>query len=166
MLMENQDKILIGEKEFTRDELLAFGRSHYPKFYWIPRGIGIGFMATGFIAISLLLLFAIINQDFLSKSNTINWYLWSEIIIFASIGIAGVVSYIISFKKQPDENYIKHAVDYYTRLDLNIKAREKRLAERKEKQEVAQLLKYKKLYDAGAISQEEYKNKKKSILGE
>ena len=163
--MENEEKILIGEKEFTRDELLAFGRSHYPKFYWIPRGIGIGFMATGFITISILILFAAINHEFLSKSNTINWYLWAEVIVAGVVGIGGLISYLISFKKQPDENYIKHAVDYYTKLDLNIKAREKRLAERKEKQEVAQLLKYKKLYDSGVISEEEYENKKKEILG-
>ena len=163
--MENENKILIGEKEFTRDELLAFGKSHYPKFYWIPRGIGIGFMATGFIAISIVLLFAFINNDFLNKSDKINWVIWAQVIIYAGVALAGLISYIVSFTKQPDENYIKHAVDYYTRLDLNIKAREKRLAERKEKQEVAQLLKYKKLYDSGVISEEEYENKKKEILG-
>ena len=162
--MENEEKIIIGEKEFTRDELLAFGKCHYPKFYWIPRGVGIGFMATGFVAVSLLLLFAIIYNRWL-ENEVVNWTLWSEIIVFSLVGIAGLVSYIISFKKQPDENYIKHAVDYYTRVDLNNKAREKRLAERKEKQDVNQLLKYKKLYDSGAISEEEYESKKKEILG-
>ena len=163
--MENDEKVLIGDKEFTRDELLAFGKCHYPKFYWIPRGIGIGFMSSGFIAVSLLILFAIINHSFIKENNMINWALWIEVIAAASVAIAGVICYIVSFKKQPDENYIKHATDYYTRVDANKKAREKRLAERKEKQEVAQLLKYKKLYDAGAITQEEYENKKKEILG-
>ena len=163
--MENEEKIIIDDKEYSKEELLAFGKCHYPKFYWIPRGIGIGCMFAGFVSITFLIVFAIINHDFLSKSNTINWYLWSEIIAFALLGVAGLISYILSFKKQPDENYIKHAVDYYTKLDLNNKAREKRLAERKEKQEVNQLLKYKKLYDAGALSEEEYENKKKEILG-
>ena len=163
--MENEEKIVIGNKEFAREELLAFGKCHYPKFYWIPRGIGIGFMATGFIAVSLLLLFAIIYNRWL-ENDVVNWALWSEVIVFSVVGIAGVVSYIISFKKQPDENYIKHAVDYYTKVDLNMKAREKRLAERKEKQELAQLLKYKKLFDSGVITEEEYENKKKEILGE
>ena len=163
--MENDEKVLIGDKEFTRDELLAFGKCHYPKFYWIPRGIGIAFMSSGFSAISLLILFAIINHSFIKENNMINWALWIEVISAASVAIAGIICYIISFKKQPDENYIKHATDYYTRVDANKKAREKRLAERKEKQEVAQLLKYKKLYDEGAITQEEYENKKKEILG-
>ena len=164
--MENEERIVIGNKEFSREELLAFGKCHYPKFYWIPRGIGIGFMATGFIVVSLLILFAFINRDWFNKSNKFNWALVSQLIVFGLIGIGGLISYIASFSKQPDENYIKHAVDYYTKLDLNIKAREKRLAERKEKQEIAQLLKYKKLRDAGAISEEEYENKKKEILGE
>ena len=164
--MENEEKILIGDKEFSREELLAFGKCHYPKFYWIPRGIGIFFMAVGFITVSLLLLFAIINHDFFNKSNKINWMLIIELIMFGIIGLGGLIPYLVSFNKQPDENYIKHAVDYYTRVELNNKARERRLAERKERQEVAQLLKYKKLYDSGAISQEEYDNKKKEILGE
>ena len=164
--MANEEKVLIGEKEFTREELLAFGKCHYPKFYWIPRGIGIGFMATGFIAISIVLLFAFINNDFFNKSDKINWMIWIQVGIYAIIALGGVISYIASFSKQPDENYIKHAVDYYTKQDLNIKAREKRLADRKEKQEVAQLLKYKKLCDSGVITKEEYENKKKEILGE
>ena len=159
--MENENKILIGEKEFTREELLAFGKCHYPKFYWIPRGIGIGLMFSGFMTITLLLVVAIAKNEMFKQT-----YFWFLIVCFGLLGIGGLISYLISFKKQPDENYIKHAVDYYTRVDLNIKAREKRLAERKEKQEVAQLLKYKKLRDSGVITEEEYENKKKEILGE
>lgn len=163
--MENEEKIVIGEKEFTRDELLAFGKCHYPKFYWIPRGIGIFFMTVGFTTVSLLILFGIVNHDFFNKSNELNWMLIVELIIFGIIGLGGVIPYIVSFNKQPDENYIKHAVDYYTRVDLNDKARQKRLAERKEKQDMNQLLKYKKLHDTGVISEEEYENKKKEIFG-
>ena len=158
--MENEEKIVIGEKEFTRDELLAFGKCHYPKFYWIPRGIGIGLMFSGFFTITLLLLVAIAKPEIFQMT-----YFWTLTVTFGVLGIGGVISYIVSFKKQPDENYIKHAVDYYTRLDLNNKAREKRLSDRKEKQDMNQLLKYKKLYDAGVISEEEYENKKKEILG-
>ena len=39
-----QNKYVIGEKEYTREELLAYGKQHYPKFYWIPRGVGLGLM--------------------------------------------------------------------------------------------------------------------------
>ena len=158
--MENEEKIIIGEKEYSRDELLAFGKCHYPKFYWIPRGIGIGLMFAGFFSISLLLLIAIAKPEIFKES-----YFWGMIIPFAVLGIGGIISYIISFKKQPDENYIKHAIDYYTRLDRNTKAKEVRLEKRKEKEDISQLLKYKQLLDAGAITEEEYNNKKKEILG-
>ena len=113
------------------------------------------------MTITLLLVAAIAKNEMFKQT-----YFWFLIVCFGLLGIGGLISYLISFKKQPDENYIKHAVDYYTRVDLNIKAREKRLAERKEKQEVAQLLKYKKLRDSGVITEEEYENKKKEILGE
>ena len=158
--MENEEKIIIGEKSFSRDELLAFGKSHYPKFYWIPRGIGIGLMFAGFFSITLILLVAIAKPEIFQQS----WF-WAMIIPFAVLGIGGLVSYIVSFKKQPDESYIKHAVDYYTRLDRNIKARAVKLEKRKEKEDVSQLLKYKQLLDAGVITEEEYENKKKEILG-
>lgn len=158
--MENEEKIIIGEKEYSRDELLAFGKCHYPKFYWIPRGIGIGLMFAGFFSISLLLLIAIAKPEIFKES-----YFWGMIIPFAVLGIGGIISYIVSFKKQPDENYIKHAIDYYTRLDRNTKAKEVRLEKRKEKEDISQLLKYKQLLDAGAITEEEYNNKKKEILG-
>ena len=158
--MENEEKIIIGDKEFTRDELLAFGKCHYPKFYWIPRGIGIGFMFAGFFTITLFLLIGIAKPEMYKET-----YFWGVIIPFAILGIGGLISYLISFKKQPDENYIKHAIDYYTRLDRNTKARAAKLEKRKEKEDVSQLLKYKQLLDAGAITEEEYENKKKEIIG-
>ena len=43
--------------------------------------------------------------------------------------------------------------------------RETKLASKEEAKVVNQLLKYKKLLDAGVISQEEYDNKKKELLG-
>ena len=39
-----EDKYTIGEKEYSREELLAFGKAHYPKFYWIYRGLGLGLL--------------------------------------------------------------------------------------------------------------------------
>ena len=154
--MEKDEKILIGDKEYTREELLIFGMQHYPKFYWIYRGIGLGFLLMG-------LLFAMIGIPMAIERIP---YFWVYFVACAPLFIIALVMILISFKKQPDENYIKHAVDYYTKLNRNIKAREKRIADKKEKQDVSQLLKYKQLLDAGAISQEEYDNKKKEILGE
>ena len=87
------------------------------------------------------------------------------------MAIAGIVLFIVSFKKKPDEAYIKHAIDYYTKLDANlkardarIKAREERIAKKEENKNINELLKYKKLLDAGAITQEDYDKKKEELL--
>ena len=153
--MENEEKILIGDKEYSREELLIFGMQHYPKFYWIYRGVGLGFLLMGLLFVMIGIPMAIAKIQ----------YYWIYFAACAPFFIISLVLILISFKKQPDENYIKHAVDCYTKLDRNTKAREKRIADRKEKQDVSQLLKYKQLLDAGAITQEEYENKKKEILG-
>ena len=163
--MENNNTYTIGDKEYSREELLTFGKHHYPKFYWISRGIGIFLMFMGFLFGLGCLLAGILRMNNGAELWE-QWIYYGNAIWTLLMGIVGVIVFAVSFKPLPDESYIKHAVDYYTRLDLNIKAREKRLAERKEKQEVAQLLKYKKLYDAGVITKEEYENKKKEILGE
>ena len=154
--MENEEKILIGNKEYSREELLIFGMQHYPKFYWIYRGIGLGFLLLG-------LLFAMIGIPMAIERIP---YFWVYFVACAPLFIIALVLILISFKKQPDENYIKHAVDYYTRLDARLRARDNKISQRKEKQDVSQLLKYKQLLDAGAITQEEYDSKKKEILGE
>ena len=90
---------------------------------------------------------------------------------FFIMAVVGGVFFAISFRKEPDEKYIKHAVDYYTKLDTNQKAREARLqrnqvnATRKEEnKDISQLLKYKELLDAGIITQEEFDIKKKELL--
>ena len=30
----------VNGKEYSREQLLAFGKEHYPKLYWIPRVLG------------------------------------------------------------------------------------------------------------------------------
>ena len=117
--MENNNYI-IGDKEYSREELLTFGKHHYPKFYWISRGIGIFLMFMGFLSGLSLLLVGIVKM----LNNAPVWYQWifyGNAIWTLLMGIAGVIVFAISFKPLPDESYIKHAVDYYTKLDLRNK---------------------------------------------
>ena len=161
------DNITIGEKEYSREELLVFGKSHYPKFYWIKRGIGIFLMFVGFLSATALVATAVGLQLGLSNYDAAQysaWALYSSGAVSFTIGIVGVVTFAISFKPLPDEAYIKHAVDYYTKLAANEKKREVRKAQKEEKDEINQLIKYKKLLDAGVITQEEYDAKKKELL--
>lgn len=166
--MEAKDKYIIDEKEYSREELLSFGRQHYPKFYWIKRGVGLGLMFFGFLFTVIFIIWGYLSKKLPTDNPQVNdyvaWSFYGSAIISGIVGIVGVILVIISFKPLPDESYIKHAVDYYTRLATNEKRREAKLAQRKENKDVSQLLKYKKLLDSGVITEEEYEEKKKELL--
>lgn len=158
-----KNSYLIGDKEYTREELLTFGKHHYPKFYWISRGVGIFLMFSGFLSGLSVLLVGIVRM----LNNAPTWEQWiyyGNAIWTLLMGIAGVIVFAISFKPLPDESYIKHAVDYYTKLDLRNKKRAARATQKEEKKDLNQLIKYKELLDKGIITQEEYDAKKKELL--
>ncbi len=58
--------VTIGEKEYTRQQLLDYGKAHYPKYYWIPRGIGIANMF-GAAVMFFFNLWVIYNLEALAK---------------------------------------------------------------------------------------------------
>ena len=165
-----EDKYTIGEKEYTREELLTFGKQHYPKFYWIYRGIGLGLMFIGVFCAIMYITIGAATDSMIEDGNMPSAY-YTVTIPFFIMAVIGAVFFAVSFKKEPDEKYIKHAIDYYTKADANAKAREARLqrnqanATRKEEnKDISQLLKYKELLDAGIITQEEFDAKKKELL--
>ena len=94
--MENEEKILIGDKEYSREDLLIFGMQHYPKFYWIYRGVGLGFLLMGLLFVMIGIPMAIAKIQ----------YYWIYFVACAPFFIISLVLILISFKKQPDENYI------------------------------------------------------------
>jgi hypothetical protein len=161
-----QNKYIIGEKEYTRQELLAFGKQHYPKFYWIPRGVGLGLIATAISSAVIYAIFALTVHN-----ETLSLYFLGVVISCAIVAIAGAICFAISFRKQPDEAYVQHAYAYYEKVYANEKARQARLearqakiARKQENKDVSQLIKYKELLDKGIITQEEYDAKKKELL--
>ena len=162
--MENNTNYVIGDKEYSREELLIFGKRHYPKFYWIKRGIGIVLMFCGFVFGLCLLLGGIIWDKSGADPVNVQWAFYGSSIPLWAMAIAGVILFAVSFRPLPDDSYIKHAVDYYTKLDLRTKRRDIRQSQKEEKRDINQLLKYKELLDKGAITQEEYEAKKKELL--
>lgn len=153
MLMAEKE-YKFGDQSFTREEMLAFGKSHYPKFYWIFRGTGLGLIAIGLFMALFAIPFAAAGEPFY----------WIYFCVAAPFLVPGLVLFIISFKKQPDEAYIKHAVDYYTKQEARRTQRKDRVTYKKENRDINQLLKYKELYDAGIITKEELDAKKKEFL--
>ncbi len=164
------DKYIIGEKEYTRQELLDFGKQHYPKFYWIPRGIGIGLMFIGtFLALIYMLVAIAYGAEFEGESYNTLYYL--AIIPCLIVAVAGFIAFAASFVKKPDDAYIQHAIAYYEKVDANNKIKQAKLNALNEKtikqednKDVSQLIKYKELLDKGIITQEEFDQKKKELL--
>ena len=160
--MFEQPYYVIGDKQYSRDELLIFGRQHYPKFYWIQRGIGIGLLSIGGIWI-LTMLICFLPYGF--PEFDLNWpYYVSMFLIPAIFCIVGAVLLAISFISLPEESYIKHAYDYFTKLNKRVTHRDARVNQKQEMTNLDQLLKYKDLLDKGVITQEEFEQKKKELL--
>ena len=162
---------IIGGNEYTREELLEFGKKRYQKFYWVKRGIGIGLMAI-FSYFTVCFLFVAISCANAPEDPHTWLELDKHLISFSIIGscisgslfLGGLALFIVSFVEHNDEGYIKRAVKYYERkaaYEADLKAEE---AYKKEKDELAALIKYKRQRDAGEISQEEYETKKKELL--
>ena len=144
----------INGQEYTRPQLLDFGKVHYPKFYWIKRGVGIGLIAIAFTTlVSTLVAFLPLEK----RTENPFIVLCSFSAVFA---IVGLILIAMSFQPLPDEAYIKHAEDYYRRLGAKIEKR----ARAEENRDVSLLVKYKELLDAGVITQEEFDVKKKELL--
>ena len=165
--MYDQPYYIVGDKQFSREELLTFGRQHYPKFYWIKRGIGIGLLSIG-------LLYFIISISILAAYGFPYAEPGTYILIFflpIIFSLTGAVLFSISFISLPDDSYIKHALDYYYKVDRNEKRYAQRVEQRSNRvnraennQNIDQLLKYKELLDSGAITQEEFEQKKRELL--
>ena len=168
--MEN-DRYVIGDQEYTREQLISYGEARYPKFYWIPRGIGIALMVSGlFVSGSYAIMgLAVSNEEYWGDSG-MNLYIFA-LIMFVIIFGGGCIPFGLSFRKQTDENYIIHAVKCLERQYRNTQARENRLEQKHERIEVKtqdknvdRLLKYKQLLDEGIITQEEFDKKKQELL--
>ena len=160
--MFEQPYYIIGDKQYSRDELLIFGRQHYPKFYWIKRGICIGLLSTGLLWL-LIMLICLIPSGYPRFEGDLAVYI-SLFVTPSIFAIVGVVLFSISFISLPEESYIKHAYDYYTKLNRRMAQRDNRVNQRQDNRNLDQLMKYKELLDKGVITQEEFDAKKKELL--
>ena len=154
--MEEKNFVL-GDKEYTDQELLLIGREYYPKKFWIKRGIGLGLILIGILCIvPLPFLFYFDPSSFPGGEIILLYYKIGFSISVAACLIPGIVVTAISFIPEKDITYIEYAKRYL------VKAYNREI--KNEDRKINQLKKYKKLLDAGVISQEEFDNKKKEYL--
>ena len=169
-----QQTYTFGDKEYTRSQLIAFGKAHYPKFYLITRYVGLGVFGLFGIICGM---FAAMGYSFAKAwerdigesaagSGVEVFYIYA--VVFGVFAFVGLIVFFISFAPIPEEKCLKHAIDYYNKAELNKQRAEARQAANVKKDENAnlnKLLKYKELLDAGIITQEEFEEKKKELLG-
>ena len=163
-----QQTYTVGDKTYSREQLIAFGKEHYPKFYWIPRILGIIFM---FSALFIMMLIGIVMlilhfTGVLSEPDFPIWAFFIPLGVFGLFFIAGLITFIVSFVGRTEEKYISHALEYITKVELkqgkgSIKETDIILSERDREA----LARYDRLLKGGVISQEEYEEKRKEILG-
>ena len=165
----------IGDREYTKSQLLEYGKTHYPKFYWIPRGIGLANMIGGCLTFIIALAgIAYINslaRDYGATPDTtkLQIYLVASIIDM----IIGATVFGMSFIKKSDEDYIAHAINRLSKEAAmrNIQnsynpapSYDAPKQEEEDDPKLEELKKYKRLLDEGLITQEVYDSKKEEYL--
>lgn len=161
-----QQSYTVGDNIYSREQLIAFGKEHYPRFYWIIRGIGILFMFIGLL-MSALVGIALLILNFTGVLSDPEFPTWAFFIPFAVFGfffLAGLICFIVSFIGRSEEKYIDHAIAYLTKQNLKNNSRKPETNNILSTDDKEKLARYERLLKGGVISQEEYEQKTREIL--
>lgn len=163
-----QQSYTVNGKEYSREQLLAFGKQHYPRLYWIPRFLGFLFAFVALIVLGLLGLVYII----LDKAGAINadfptWIFFIPVGFFGIFFLAALVLIIVSCIGRSEQKYIDHALNYLTKMDLKgstpeIQTKAERILDQRD---LEQLARNERLLKGGVITQEEFDRRQAEILG-
>ena len=163
-----QDKYVVGEKEYSREQLIAFGKEHYPRFYWIARGIGIILLFVAILVIGLIgLVMLILNKAGVFDPDFPIWVFYIPMGVFGVMGLAGIICIVASFLGRSEERYINHALAYLTKVEIKQSGKNdpEKIERVLNKIELETLQRYERLLKGGVITQEEFDQKKEELLG-
>ena len=101
-----------GDKEYTRQQVIDYGREHYPKLYWIPRGIGISALAASLLIVIIIIMGASLVAREVGEEYLDMYFsdprMVAEIVTTVLLVIAGIVTLAVSFVKPNDEKCFIH----------------------------------------------------------
>ena len=163
-----QNTFKVGEKEYSREQLIAFGKSHYPKLYWIPRVLGFIFAFVALLILGALgLIYIILDKAGAIYAEFPTWIFFIPGGVFGMFFLAGLVLIIVSCIGRSEQKYIDHALNYLTKMDLKgstpeIQTKAERILDQRD---LEQLARNERLLKGGVITQEEYDRRKAEILG-
>ena len=92
-----QQTYTVNGKEYSREQLLAFGKQHYPRLYWIPRSLG---FILGFVSLLVLALLGLV-YIILDKAGAIDadfptWIFFIPVGLFGFMFLVALVLIIVS----------------------------------------------------------------------
>ena len=101
-----------GDKEYTRQQVIDYGREHYPKLYWIKRGIGIGAIASAVLLILIVFIMGVLLQKEIGDEYMHLYYQDPSMIAYmissVLLAIVGIGLIVASFAKPTDEQCFIH----------------------------------------------------------
>ena len=165
-----QQTYTVNGKEYSREQLLAFGKEHYPRLYWIPRVLGFILCFATLLILGLLgLVYIILDKAGAITPDFPTWVFLIPVGLFGFMFLAALVLIIVSCIGRSEQKYIDHALNYLTKHELQgeaapeLQKKSKRILDQ---QDMERLARYERLLKGGVISQEEYDKKRAEILGE
>ena len=113
-----------GDKEYTKQQVIDYGRAHYPKFYWIKRGLGIGGIVSSALVFLIIFVMGALLEKEVGAENMDLYYGDPRMVIYivAAIidAIIGVALIISSFVKPDDEKCFIHGQKCLAKIAADI----------------------------------------------
>lgn len=164
-----QQTYTVNDREYGREQLIAFGKEHYPKLYWIPRLVGIILLIVGLLVLALVGgVMLILNAVGVFTEDFPIWVFYIPIGFFGGITLGGIICIVVSHLGRNDQTYIDHALAYLTKVEVknNVPPEMKKVDPLLNQEDIERLQRNERLLKGGVITQEEYDRRRKEILGE
>ena len=157
-----QEKFAIGQKEYTQDELYLIGKEHFPKFYYIPRILGLICLPVFFFIEAVLGTLTIIFAKTMEDDFPI-WAFYIPLIVFGVFLLISLLLVVISFFGRSRNRCIRYGYNYVLK-QTNNGENNKVVSTVDQRKNQEELDRYTRLLKGGVITQEEF-DKKKEELG-
>ena len=113
-----------GDKEYTRQQVIDYGRSHYPKLYWIPRGIGISAVAAAVLLFVLIGVGALLFFRDFGKQGLDTYWADVRIIIYSASAfvslLVGLALFATSYAKPSDDKCFVHGEKCLRKIAMDV----------------------------------------------
>ena len=148
------EKVKIGQKEYTQEELYLIGKEHYPRYYYIFLYFGIIFFFPSLFVEFVIGVITIILYNVMEKDFPI-WAFYIPLGVFGFFALTGLIFMIVAIFGRSKRRYIRYGYNYVMKKTENGQ-NDKVVPTENDEERQRKLERYNRLLKAGAMSQEEY----------